>query len=112
MNYGPVGIVAPAIAAPADPSEVSGVLHRALLAIRDGYDDVEVSRGSGKKVGGLDAKGAVIRAKSSGTGLRIIVAVAAGDERAYLVEVCTADDVGPDDLRSAQAALNSLKLKG
>jgi hypothetical protein len=100
------------IAAPADASEASGVLDQTLSAIRDGYDDVEVSRGSGKQVGGLDADGAVIRAKSSGKGLRILVAVAAGDERAYLVEVFMADDAGPDDLRNAQAALNSLKLKG
>jgi hypothetical protein len=100
------------IAAPADASQASGVLDQTLASIRDGYDDVKISRGSGKKVGGLEAKGAVVRASTGDVGLRILVATAAGDERAYLVEVFTAADVGPADLRSAQAALNSLKLKG
>jgi hypothetical protein len=100
------------IAAPAAASDADGVLDQTLASIRDGYDNVEITPGSGKRVGGLEAKGAVIRASSKGTGLRILVAVAAGEEHAYLVEVFTADDVGPADLRSAQAALNSLKLNG
>ena len=100
------------IAAPADASEAPGVLADTLSAIRRGYEDVHMSHGSGKKVGGLKAKGAVVRASTGDVDLRILVAVAAGDERAYLVEVFTGNDVSPLDLRDAQAALNSLKLKG
>jgi hypothetical protein len=100
------------IAAPADASQAPGVLDDALSAIRSGYDDVEISRGSGKEIGGLEAKGAVVHATTPDVGLRILVAVAAGKQRAYLVEVFTADDVNADDLGSAQAALNSLRLNG
>jgi hypothetical protein len=100
------------IAAPADASEASGVLDDTLAAIRSGYQDAHVSPGSGKEIGGLEAKGAVIRASTGDADLRILVAVAAGDQRAYLVEVFTAAEIGGDDLRDAQATLNSLKLKG
>jgi hypothetical protein len=106
------GAVEIVVAAPAAASAASGVLDDALAAIRDGYDEVEISRGSGKKVGGLEARGAVVRAGTPEGSLRILVAVAEGKERAYLVEVFTATDVNADDLRSAQAALNSLQLNG
>lgn len=100
------------IAAPAPAGEADGVLDEALAAIRDGYEAVEVSPGSGRKIGGLKAKGAVISAKSDGAELRIVVAVAPGDKHAYLVEVFTAAGVSGERLREAQVALNSLELNG
>ena len=98
------------IAAPASASEADSVLVDALAAIRDGYEAVEVSPGSGREVGGLDAKGAVISAEADGSPLRIIVAVAKGGGRAYLVEVFTSAGVPAERLREAQVALNSLRL--
>jgi hypothetical protein len=104
--------VAIVVAAPASASDAPSVLDDALAAIRNGYQDVKVAPGSGKKVGGLDAKGAVIRAKSGGEEQRILVAVASGKRLAYLVEVFTGAGASADDLRSAQGALNSLDLRG
>ena len=102
-----------AIAAPAKASSAGPLLDDTLGAFRSGYKNVEVQPGSGKQVGGLDAKGAVISAKTpDGNDLRIVVAVAKGDKRAYLVEVFTAANAALERVREAQVALNSLRLEG
>jgi hypothetical protein len=102
-----------AIAAPAAASEAGPLLDDTLAAIRSGYKNVEASPGSGKQVGGLDAKGAVISAKTrDGNELRIVVAVAKGKKRAYLVEVFSAANAPVERVREAQVALNSLRLEG
>ena len=102
-----------AIAAPTEASNAGTLLDDTLASFRNGYKDVKVRPGSGKKVGGLDAKGAVISAKTpDGNELRIVVAVAKGQKRAYLVEVFTAANAAPERLREAQVALNSLRLEG
>ena len=98
------------IAAPAPASGSEAVLDEALAAIRRGYEDVRIARGSGREVGGLDAKGAVVSARAEGVDLRIVVAVATGAGRTYLVEVFTAAGVSAETLREAQVALNSLQL--
>jgi hypothetical protein len=102
-----------AIAAPASASKAGPLLDDTLASIRSGYKNVEVRPGSGKQVGGLDAKGAVISAKTpDGNELRIVIAVAKGKKRAYLVEVFTAANAAPERVREAQVALNSLRLEG
>jgi hypothetical protein len=102
-----------AIAAPAAASKSGTLLKDTLAAFRSGYKDVEIRPGSGRQVGGLDAKGAVIAAKTpDGNRLRIVVAVAKGKKRAYLVEVFTAFNADPVRVREAQVALNSLRLEG
>jgi hypothetical protein len=98
------------IAAPAPAAQADAVLDDALAAIRRGYEDVEVTPGAGRQIGGLDAKGAVITATADRTPLRIVVAVAPGGGRAYLVEVFTAAGIEAGRLREAQVALNSLRL--
>jgi hypothetical protein len=102
-----------AIAAPAKASEAGRLLKDTLAAFRSGYEDVDVRPGAGKQVGGLDAKGAVITAKTpDGNELRIVVAVAKGKKRAYLVEVFTAANADPERVVEAQVALKSLRLEG
>jgi hypothetical protein len=55
----------------------------------------------------------VIAAKTpDGNELRIVVAVAKGKKRAYLVEVFTAANAPVERVREAQVALNSLRLEG
>jgi hypothetical protein len=100
------------IAAPAQAAESKTVLDDALAAIERGYEDVEVVPGSGREIGGLDAEGAVVSASADGVALRILVAVAEGAGRTYLVEVFTTADIPPERLREAQVALNSLELEG
>jgi len=102
-----------AIAAPAAASRAGSLLDDTLATFRSEYKGVEIRPGSGKQVGGLDAKGAVITAKSpDGNRLRIVAAVARGKKRAYLVEVFTAADAPVERVREAQVALNSLRLMG
>jgi hypothetical protein len=102
-----------AIAAPTGATNAGTLLDDTLASFRAGYKDVQIRPGSGKKVGGLNAKGAVITAKTpDGNELRIVVAVAKGQKRAYLVEVFTAANADPERLREAQVALNSLRLEG
>jgi hypothetical protein len=102
-----------AIAAPAAASRAGSLLDDTLATFHSEYKGVEIRPGSGKQVGGLDAKGAVITANSpDGNQLRIVVAVAKGKKRAYLVEVFTAADAPVERVREAQVALNSLRLMG
>jgi hypothetical protein len=100
------------IAAPASAAASEEVLDDALAAIRSGYEDVEIASGSGRKVGGLRAKGAVISARNRrGARLRILVAVARGKKRTHLVELfLAASDSGPQRVRQAQFAVDSLRF--
>ena len=102
-----------AIASPAPASKANQVLDDALASVRSSYRKVDVRPGSGRQVGGLDAKGAVVAAQTpDGDALRILIAVAEGKRRAYLVELFTAANLDPERLREAQVALNSLRLEG
>jgi hypothetical protein len=102
-----------AIAAPAAASQSEQVLDDAIAGVKSGYRDVDIHPGSGKKVGGLKAKGAVATAKTpDGGALRILIAVAKGKRHTYLVEVFTAANANPQRLAEAQVALNSLQLQG
>lgn len=100
------------IAAPAPAADADLLLEQTLDAFESQYDDVDIAPGGGRDVGGIEANGAVVRAAQGEEELRILVAVAAGEERAYLVEVFTATDVSAERLREAQVALNSLELNG
>jgi hypothetical protein len=100
------------IGSPGKAEESDAILDEALAALKDTYDDVEVSPGTGKRVGGLPAEGAVVSAKSQGAELRILVAVTEGRRRAYLVEVFTAASAPPGRVAEAQRFLDSLELKG
>lgn len=100
------------VAAPAPAADSDLLLEQTLDAFRAQYDDVEVAPGSGREVGGIEAKGAVVTAAQGDAELRILVAVAPGEERAYLVEVFTTPGVSAERLREAQVALNSLEFKG
>jgi hypothetical protein len=102
-----------AIAAPAGASQSEQVLDDAIAGVRSGYRNVDIQRGSGKKIGGLKAKGAVAAAKTpDGGALRILLAVAKGKSHTYLVEVFTSANASPQRLAEAQVALNSLRLQG
>jgi hypothetical protein len=100
------------IAAPAPAADAELLLEQTLEAFEAEYDEVDIVPGSGRKVGGIEAEGAVVDAAAGGERLRILVAVAPGEKRAYLVEVFTTGGVSTESLRQAQAALNSLELKG
>jgi hypothetical protein len=100
------------IAAPAPAADADAVLEQALGAFEAEYDDVEIAPGSGREIGGIEAKGAVVEATRAGEKLRVIVAVAPGKEHAYLVEVFTTTEISAERLREAQVVLNSLELNG
>jgi len=107
------GSVLVAVAAPAPAGRATEVRDDLLGSIRSTYEDVDVNRGRGRQVGGLDAMGAVVSARQpDGDPIRILVAVASGDERTYVVQVFTAPSAKPNRLRQAQALLNSLRLRG
>ena len=63
---------------------------------------------------GLAAKGAVVSARNPNDDidLEILVAVAEGHKKAYLVEVFTADGASARSVAEAQRLLNSLRLTG
>lgn len=100
------------LAAPAAAHESDQVLRDALAGLEGSYESVEVNPGSGKKLGGLPAKGAVVHARGDNIDLSILVTVMAGKKRTYLVEVFTAAGAPPKPVAQAQQFLNSLKLKG
>jgi hypothetical protein len=102
-----------AVTAPAGANRKRTVLGSELGAIRRGYRDATVEAGSGRSVGGLPARGAVVSARTpSGTALRILVAVASGDQHTYVVELFSAASAPPERLIQAQLALRTLRLTG
>jgi hypothetical protein len=102
-----------AISAPAARGQVDPVLDSLLSEIKARYRGVSVAPGTGKEVGGLKAKGAVVAARTGdGTALRMLVAVASGKAHTYLVQVVTARDAPAQRLAEAQLALNALRLRG
>jgi hypothetical protein len=102
------------ISAPAPAHDSAKVLDTALEDLRRIYGKVKVGRGSGKKIGGLDAKGAVVSARNEkeGVDLSILVAVGEGRKRTYLVEVFSPAGAPPKSVAEAQRLLDSLRLKG
>ena len=102
-----------AVAAPAGSGRAADVRRDLLDGIRSSYRRVDVERGEDREVGGIEARTAVVSARQADGGpLRILVAVADGDDRTYVVEVFTAASAKPQRLRQAQAALNALRLRG
>lgn len=104
--------VAISISSPAGDEEAEGVLDSALDALRENYRRVRIDRGSRRKLGNLSAKGGVVRARTDdGVRLRILVAVAEGKRRSYLVEVFTAAGAPSMVLAQAQEVLESLRFR-
>jgi len=100
------------LAAPAPADEAGQLLDATLASLKGSYESVEVNPGSGKKVGGLRAEGAVVHAEGDKINLNILVSVMAGRKRAYLLEVFTPAGAPGTAVAQAQQFLNSLKLKG
>ena len=102
-----------AVTARAGADAQRAVLTSELDGIQRGYRVASLKAGSGRTVGGLHAKGAVVSARTrSGTVLRILVAVASGKAHTYVVEVFSAAEAPPARLIQAQLALRTLKLTG
>jgi hypothetical protein len=100
------------VAAPAPAGESGRVLDEALAAVRSGYERVRLEQGLAQRVGGLRVDGAVASVRApNGTPLRILIAVANGEKRTYLVEVFTTASASAERVREAQVALNSLRFK-
>jgi hypothetical protein len=100
------------ISAPGPAEDAGQVLDEAVISLRASYESVEVSPGSGRRVGGLPAKGAVVSARGDNVNLRILVAAMEGEKRAYLVEVFTAASAPASSVAEAQLFLDSLRLRG
>jgi hypothetical protein len=100
------------LAAPAAADEADQVLADTLATLKGSYESVEVNPGSGKEIGGLRARGAVVHAEGDKIDLNILVSVMSGKDRSYLVEVFTPAGAPGKAVAQAQQFLNSLKLKG
>jgi hypothetical protein len=99
------------VSTPGPASDSRQVLQAALADLRSSYKGVSVAAGSGKKLGGLEARGAVVAATmAKGTDLRILVAVAKGQRRTHLVEVFTGAGAPAERVAQAQRALDSLRF--
>lgn len=102
-----------AVSAPGPRRDAELIGREALASLRSTYAGVRVGqRVRGREIGGLPARGLVVFARVPGKGaLRILLASARGEKRAYLVEVfVAADDQG--GLVEAQALLGVLRLRG
>ncbi len=111
----PDGRAGMTLSAPGPVGDAEAIFDTAIAVLGENYDRVEVERTfDGKRVGGLESKGAVVGARDrEGTELRFLVAVARGKKRAYLVEFFTTAAGGRrGSLLEAQAALSSLRFMG
>ena len=102
-----------AIAAPASADRAGRVRRDLLREIRRAYRGADIRAGGERRVGGLDARTAVIGARRPGGGrIRILLAVAPGTKRTYVVETFTAPGAESRRIVQAQEALNALELRG
>jgi hypothetical protein len=99
-----------AISAPADAADADQLRRDAIASAAAGYKKPVVRPGKGRTVGGLRAEGATISGNGPGGPSTSLVAVAAGREKAYLLEVLSAADAPSERLVEAQLMLNSLRL--
>ena len=104
-----------AISAPGTAEEAAQIGEEAIASLRDEYRDVHVVQDiKGKKLGGAKSITVAVSARrpNDDAELRILVSVAVGEDRAYLVEVFAAPPGAEQALTEAQALLNNLKLEG
>lgn len=101
-----------AISSPGPAEDSDAIQKEAVAAVEREYRQAEVlDRTSKPKLGDQPASSAVLSARrpEGGGALRILVATAKGEKRAYLVEVFAG---GSSALVEAQALLNNLRLGG
>lgn len=107
----PDGKLVISISAPAPARDADELRSGAIDSVREESRKATVGYGKGRQIGGLQAEGAVIDAtQRSGDRVRILIAVARGRERAYLLQVLSARDVPAETLVDGQLILGSIEL--
>ena len=104
-----------AISVPGPAEDAAQIGDEAIEALRAQYRDVRVVEEiRGKKLGGAKSITVAVSARrpSDDAELRVLVSVAAGEDRAYLVEVFAVPPGADRALAEAQALLNNLKFEG
>jgi hypothetical protein len=104
-----------AISAPGPAGDADEIHDAAVESIESEYRRAEVQkRGSKQRLGGRPAEIAAISATNpkEGTPIRILVATASGEKRAYLVEVFAAGEDPSTSQVEAQVLLNNLSIEG
>jgi hypothetical protein len=99
-----------AISAPAGAADADQLRRDAIASAASGYKKPAVRPGKGRTIGGLRAEGAIISGQGPSGESRSLIAVAPGRQKAYLLEVLTADGAPSERLVEAQLILNSLRL--
>jgi len=101
------------VSAPGPASDADQILRETVDVVRKSYDDVrEGAREGETRVGGRPAEAVTLTAKNEkGTALRILISVARGKEKAYLIQYFMAGSADDEAFASAQAALQALKLQ-
>jgi hypothetical protein len=103
------------ISAPSGPDGIKAIGQEAILALRDEYKDVHVSKPvNGKKLGGIPARTVAASAvrRKDGAKLQILVATAEGKKKGYLLEVFVSGEDATRQFVDAQNLLNNLRLVG
>ncbi len=98
------------ISAPADARDADELRKGAIAETADEYENPVVRPGKGRTIGGLQATGATIGGQRAEGRSVSLIAVAAGKQRAYLLEVVRAENAPTERLAEAQLILNSLQL--
>jgi hypothetical protein len=110
----PDGATAVSVSSPARTDRSAAVLRAAVEGVRADYEDVQVTAGPAKRVGGQPAVSAVVNATDpGGTRINVLLSAAQGRRRAWLVQVVSGPDRrGGRGLVEAQVALGTLVLRG
>jgi hypothetical protein len=98
------------ISAPADAADADQLRRDAIGATSAEYKKPVVRPGKGRTIAGLRAEGATISGRGSAGPSSTVVAVVAGKQKAYLIEVASAGGAPAKRLVEAQLILNSLQL--
>lgn len=100
-----------AVSAPGPREDADPIQRQARLVAEQEYERISVvDQLKGIRVGDRPASGVVLSGRRpKGGEVRILIATARGEKRAYLIQVLAA---GSSALAEAQALLNNLKLEG
>lgn len=107
----PDGCAAVAVSDPGSAARADSIREDAIAELQEALGEgASVSPGEGRTIGGLEATGATVSVGSGGDRRSALIAVAAGEERAYLIQVTLASSGCVESLAGAQAIVNSLRL--
>jgi hypothetical protein len=103
--------VSVSLSAPSGATGAAGLLDDAVSSVRRSFKQVQVQRGGGQRVGGLDGEAAVLQVKTpQGDPVRVLITAGKGEHHVYLTQVVLRDPNCGQALLDSQLVVNSIEF--